>query len=654
MNYLKRFSKINNTVFRQKNGEQGSSLIVVLVMLATMLAIAFGAIHTTQLNVTSSGAHKKGKQAFYSAEVGLDLAVNDIIQEFEDLAIYTVSENHNTNDPGNPVVTETYRGFDVQYTVTNPLAPFIYQTVAGNSTIFHFAHTYDINSTATSLTDNSVQSVQERIRILETPLVQYYIFFGGTGNNADLELLPGPVMNSWGRIHANGDIYIGTGNTLTLRNYDNFGAFSPHLVSAGGEIFGERKNDGSNYDPTNFYIRKNDNQTAYLQAPIEDSVWLDPPTNSVLPPNVFVGTIPSGELEELPDDNVTTVTESRETDDFNDYLLINEQVLSAPGQTQFWRGGFYENRAEDPQNPLIDTMRIIEGSGGGIQIWVTRPAAEDVTAEVMNLGVGTLPSGLPDIVDPVRETVGTNTLCEDREGDKWVDFTDIDLSLLHTWYLDHLTSNGLFPAGGGLLVYTSRSPHEDDGPVPFLNKGARVQAIRLINMGGSTGLQANTTVATDNPIYVQGHFNDGASGNTVRGVALVSDAINVLSSNFSTKTNCSSGLPNAAETNINAAFFGGNVPTPSGGGTYSGGLENYPRFHEDWSPGGTKVDLNILGSFINLWTSSQSDGTWVYGAPRYEAPGREWGWDVRFQNPNFWPPFIPSVFSVERVGYLDS
>jgi len=26
---------------------------------------------------------------------------------------------------------------------------------------------------------------------------------------------------------------------------------------------------------------------------------------------------------------------------------------------------------------------------------------------------------------------------------------------------------------------------------------------------------------------------------------------------------------------------------------------------------------------------------------------------VRFQDPDFWPPFIPSIFSVERVGFLE-
>ena len=607
-------------------------------MLATMVAIAFGAIQITQLNITSAGAHKKGKQAFYSAEFGLDMAVNDIIQEFENLAIYTTSADKNG---GNPIITKTYKGHDVGYSITNPLAPFLYQTVAGNSTIFHFAHTFDINSTATSLSDNSVQRVQERIRILETPLVQYYIFFGGTGNNADLEILPGPPMASWGRIHANGDIYIGTNNGFYLTNYDATGAFSPHLLSAGGEILTRRKNNSDSYPGgSNIYVRTNDTQTAYLPH-TTIPVGTDPVTD---PKEAFM----------IPNDDITTATESRETDIFNDYVLINEQVLSAPGQTQFWRGQFYETRATDPLNPNIDSMRIIMNTAGNLEIHVHRPADEDVTAEVL---AGTMPNGEPAITPPVRialtgVTPGINTICDRREGDI-LDFYDIDLSKLHDWYKSHLDSEGLLPGSNGMLIYTSRSPHALTGPVPFPNDEPdnRLDAIRLINMGGATALRYNTTVATDNPLYIHGHFNDGVGG-PVRGVALVSDAINILSQGFTGKTcaQAHTDIPNPPVTNINAAFFGGNVPTPGlGSGPYSGGLENYPRFHERW--GG--VNCNILGSFINLWTSSQATERWGKSGV-YQPPNRNWGWDVRFQNPTFWPPFIPSVFSVERVGYLDS
>ncbi|TDJ50070.1 MAG: hypothetical protein E2O45_03545 [Nitrospina sp.] len=603
-----RFSHINN-VFRRETGEQGSILIIVLILLATMVAISLGAIQVTQMNVELSGAYKKGKQAFYSAEVGLEVGVNDIMQDFSNLAIYTTT----ANDGGSPGKTiSNYRGYDVYYDITNPLDRFLYQTALGNSTIFHYAHTYDIEATSTSLSDNTSEQIRERIRILETPLVQYYIFYGGTGNNADLELLPGSsVMNSWGRIHANGDIYIGSGSTLTLRNYDDGGNFSPHSISAGGEIFSERKDNGA--QKTDVFVK------------IDSSLVTNPTPQ-----------------REIPAGDITTANEAAEEAAFNNYVLINEQQYQAPNQTQFWRNGFYEGRAEDPQNPRIDGMKIVEGAGG-IEIWVSRPTLEDVTLEVM---AGTMPNGEPTqgANTIVRETINSGTLCEDREGDRDVDWTDIDLFRLHTWYVSHMASEGITWAGDGLLLYVSRSPTTT---IPFPNTGARLQAIRLISIGGTPAdLLANTTVATDNPVYIQGDFNSG--GGTVRGVALVADAINMLSNNFTTK-NCNSGLTVAGVTNINAAFFGGNVPTPAGGGVYSGGLENYPRLHENWSG----VNLNILGSFINLWTSFQADGDWVYGGDRYRAPGRQWGWDVRFQNPDFWPPFIPSIFSVERVGFLE-
>ena len=50
----------------------------------------------------------------------------------------------------------------------------------------------------------------------------------------------------------------------------------------------------------------------------------------------------------------------------------------------------------------------------------------------------------------------------------------------------------------------------------------------------------------------------------------------------------------------------------------------------------------------------QANSEWCRaGGDCYSAPTRNWGWDLRFQGPNFWPPFIPSVFSVERVGFIE-
>mgnify|MGYP000706942206 CR=1 FL=1 len=74
--------------------EKGVALIVYLFVLAAMSALAVAALQMTNLGFQMSESYKRGKKAFYSAEVGLDLAVNAIIKEFEDLIPYTESADY--------------------------------------------------------------------------------------------------------------------------------------------------------------------------------------------------------------------------------------------------------------------------------------------------------------------------------------------------------------------------------------------------------------------------------------------------------------------------------------------------------------------------------------------------------------------------------
>ncbi|MFQ5450987.1 MAG: hypothetical protein ACE5E9_10180 [Nitrospinaceae bacterium] len=599
-------------------GDRGSTAVVLMIFMTALVAIAIGALQLSNLNLESANAYGKSKKAYYFAEAGLDLAVNDIINEFENLSVYSESANYSGSGPEGFMSRNNYRGYDIKYKITNPVRKFLYQTVVGNSIIYHYAHTYDIETNSTSLGDSSRESLKETIRVLETPLVQYYIFYAGSGNSADLEILPGPTMNSWGRIHSNGDIYIGAGNRFNLRNYDNANQMSPHSITAGGNIYLKRKNNSTPYPDDRVYVKISNIGTTF-------------------------DTGNPAEVQNITGPGINSSNESAEESRFNDYVLANEQTYSVPDQTLFRRNAFYEDRAGDPQRPDVDGIKIVGTGGlgaGNIQVLVSRPNPNtDVTDLVLNgeSAPGNAIVGLPMPI--VRESVGAFEDC--RESDRAVDTTDIDLYALQQWYEAYLNNLGLSLAGSGFLVYASRSPDAS-----FTNQNGNLQAIRLLAIDGTSSpqLSDDTTLATDNPIYIQGDFNTVDT----HGVALVGDAINILSNAFTGKT-CNGGLANAAVTTINAAFFGGNVPTPAGGGTYSGGLENYPRFHERWSG----IHCNIRGSFINLWTSSQANSTWAYGGDRYKAPNREWGWDVRFQNPDFWPPFIPSIFSIERVGFLE-
>ncbi len=601
--------------------EQGATLLVYLFVLAAMAAVAIAALQTITLNLETAQSHKKGKTAFYSAEVGLDLAVNAIITDFEDLIPYTASADDPAADSEGYINVSNYRNYAVKYKITNPLEPFLYQTVVGNTIIDHYAHPYDIEAEATSLKDSSREIVREKIRILETPLVQYFIFYGQSGNSADMELFPGPDMNTWGRIHSNGDIYIGAsspGNHIYVRNYDEDGNQSPHSMTAAGNIYTYAKNNGYSYANT---VQVKTASTGTTFSPYETLV------------------------------DMTASNEATEEARLNNFVLVNEEPYTTPDKELFERGGFYEQRAQDPGKSTIDGMTIIGtgGLGAGIQVFVSRPSLTNVTTLVLN-GQSSTGNAVPGLPMPmIRETLSGFGDC--RENDRRVDTTDIDLYALGLWYEAYLEDEGLELAGDGMLIYTSRSPDSN-----FTNDGSVLQAIRVItiNSTSSPQLSDETTLATDNPLYIHGDFNTVDT----KGVALIGDAVNILSNALTTKP-CGISFFNlfrffsASTTTVNAALFAGHVPTT--GSTYSGGVHTYPRLHEDWTRrfGNTTKTLFINGSFINLWDSEQARGEWCIGGDCYSGPTRNWGWDVRFQDPDFWPPFIPSIFSVERVGFLE-
>jgi hypothetical protein len=178
------------------------------------------------------------------------------------------------------------------------------------------------------------------------------------------------------------------------------------------------------------------------------------------------------------------------------------------------------------------------------------------------------------------------------------------------------------------------------------------RGIRLIN--GKVLPTEGVTVASNNPVYIQGDYNTGpssppsndpvnpdptrptSSGYTRAPAAVIADAVNILSNSWS-DLNAGSVNPlkdrMATPTTVNTAIVAGIVPSsPVGGdGSYSGGAENFPRFHEDW--GATK--FTYYGSMVELFASQQGIGKWnmtnALGIGVYGAPDRQWFFDNNFK-----------------------
>jgi len=186
------------------------------------------------------------------------------------------------------------------------------------------------------------------------------------------------------------------------------------------------------------------------------------------------------------------------------------------------------------------------------------------------------------------------------------------------------------------------------------------------------------TVASENPVYIQGSYNSNAGENfwphgVVTGVAdasghsaasVIADAVTILSDNWTDLnsmigdvTQGSGGNRQAVTTYYRVAVAAGKnmaFPFPSwenstdyGFGT-DGGIHNFLRFLEDWS-GQT---LNYGGSLVSLYYATYNTGLFKcckYSV--YTPPTRNYIFDTDFTSPAGLPPGTPMFRDVEALGY---
>ncbi|HLW85887.1 MAG TPA: PilX N-terminal domain-containing pilus assembly protein [Candidatus Sulfotelmatobacter sp.] len=186
------------------------------------------------------------------------------------------------------------------------------------------------------------------------------------------------------------------------------------------------------------------------------------------------------------------------------------------------------------------------------------------------------------------------------------------------------------------------------------------------------------TVASENPVYVQGDYNSGAvdtfwgggSNNAIHSAAsIVADSVTLLSNidKWPTPANGWTDLNSlqnpttlnsrpATTTYYRMAVSGGkNIPFPQPGfggvandfGT-DGGLHNFLRLLENWGNGSV---LNYNGSLVNMYYSEYNTGTFKCCTVVYGAPRRDFYFDTLFLNPNNLPPGTPMFQDIVNLSY---
>lgn len=286
---------------------------------------------------------------------------------------------------------------------------------------------------------------------------------------------------------------------------------------------------------------------------------------------------------------------------------------------------------EPPNDAFPDPTPIAERrlyNKAGIVIHMTTSISKGqtvVTPTITAQNGTTLNNGQ---INNLQKALSQQTFYDRREG-KYVDVTSLDVQKAKSVFDGAKNFNS--------ILYIDQT--NTNGTISTSNP----QGIRLVN--GNNLPKDGLTVASQNPVYIQGDYNTQGQQPSS---AVFADAVTILSNNWNDSNSASSlSSRNASDTEVNTAIVSGNVPSgwknPDTGATYgySGGLNNFPRFLENW----TNDTFTYNGSMISLFTSQIATGEWDTGNI-YSPPNRVWNFDSKFaDNP---PPGSLDAVTIGR------
>jgi hypothetical protein len=243
----------------------------------------------------------------------------------------------------------------------------------------------------------------------------------------------------------------------------------------------------------------------------------------------------------------------------------------------------------------------------------------------------------------VTNFVSTNRVFTDQRENKTILTTEIDVGKFITWAAANSTVITTLGAGTPPNTLYVRDVRTESS--------TKLAGVRLVN--ARTLPSRGLTVATPNPLYTKGHFNQPTDSylgttntTTTKPASLVSDAYTLLSASFLDSGSSASYTTRvASDTTVVAALVTGNVLS---GATYSGGVNNLPRLLEAWS--GHTFTLN--GSLVCLFDSAKATSPFQNPGVYYSAPTRNINFDPNFLDPNKLPPGTPALRTLVRGKWL--
>lgn len=629
---------------QHSNHEDGSTLVVTVAVVATILALLASAVSYTQHVSRLSDRSRKTAQALEIADGHLEYLFTNWRNIYRKTwTTYTIGALDAALVGGNYFYTDMYKpgnGCTFNGAACPQPTPIANMSPAATpspiplpdpSSNFPSASNY-------SVTQYRIQGVDPMITLHPTtnePLMEDQ---NAKGKGNWVAMSPGTIPpaaygpNTWQYSFfylASVDVSIPamTGNVTAKvrrvfeKKFDNPWTYAMFYVDdlefSPSEAF---KIDGPIHTNGNIYISTSNftaaNSVAYSGEYVNGYSPSDTSnhTGSITAPNFAAGMPPVQAAAFLPfgwDLNINTSDSSANNDSYHELL---ETPIS--GTDHLANVRMY-NQAD---------YRILIDSSNNITI-----TKKDGTA-IVNSGT-TKPQ-----YTAIAGAITTNQAIQDNRENTYVRLSTVNVGSLTT-----AISNGTL--SGSIIYIKDTTTNGTTVSSKIGGTGAPVdtteRAIRLTNGAvlPSTGL----TIASDNPVYIQGNYNTGtgtvpsnngtytdpdASGYTRKAAAVMADAINILSGAWSdfNSTQPISSRP-ASNTTVNAALVGG--ITPSKNGNYSGGGENFIRYLEDWK----NNSFTYYGSMVELFQSKTALGAWSGSGTIYKTPlNSNWFYDPNFGN----------------------